>query len=62
LDLRRKNIMADGQQRSNKEKKKPKQDKSKPLAGNSPFSNPPVTSTIDTLNYRYAKNVVSVGP
>lgn len=31
--------MADGQQRSNKEKKKPKQDKPKPVAGGSQFSN-----------------------
>ena len=33
--------MADGQQRSNKEKKKPKLDKSKPIAGNPQFSNAP---------------------
>lgn len=31
-------IMAKGQQRSNREKKKPKQDKAKPVAGASQFS------------------------
>ena len=34
----RESIMAKGQQRSNREKKKPKQDKAKPVAGASQFS------------------------
>lgn len=32
------NIMAKGQQRNNREKKKPKQEKAKPVAGASQFS------------------------